>query len=87
MSVFLTDPAHQTDDAKDALLDHPDFGVIAITAAVARSLGLGIQKDPIPKHLNHALVFGPIPKSVQRRLADAADWAIRPSGASPEIER
>ena len=62
----------------DVLLGHESFALAAISAGAARGCGQEVVRDPLPDEPAHALVVGPKPKSVQRRLAKAAVWVIPP---------
>ena len=62
----------------ESLLGHEGFALATITAGLTRTCGQGVVRDPLPEEPAHALVVGPKPKSVQRRLAKAAAWAIPP---------
>lgn len=61
-----------------ALARHEGYGLAAITAGLARACGQGIARDLTPEEPAHAVVFGPKPKSVQRRLAKASVWILPP---------
>lgn len=64
----------------DALKGHEDFGLVSFAVGLARELGQGIQRDPLPSAPAHVLVFEPKPKkSVSRKLAAASEWVVLPS--------
>jgi hypothetical protein len=75
MSVFL---AAEARDLRHALAGHQGFALASITAALARGLGLGIAKEPLPDEPAHAVVFGRKNKRVSRRLALGSRWIIPP---------
>jgi hypothetical protein len=78
MSVILEDDVQAAGrDPHSVLTGHKDFAVID-----ARACGQGVCRDPLPDEPAHVLVFGPKPKSVQRRLAKASVWLIPPSVAA-----
>lgn len=52
-------------------------GVAEFQASTARALDQQTVADPLPDNVAHALVIGPKPKSVQRRLRDAASFTSR----------
>jgi hypothetical protein len=60
------------------LAGHEGYALAAITAGLVRSCGQGVTRDPKSEEPAHALVFGPKPKSVQRRLAKGATWVFPP---------
>jgi hypothetical protein len=67
-------------DPRSCLKGSDDYGLAAITAGLARETKQGVQRDEIDEEPAHALVFGPKPKSVQRRYATAATraWVVHP---------
>jgi hypothetical protein len=82
MSVVLGDVVLAAGRKPDTVLaGHPGYAVAAITVALARACGQGVARDPLPAEPAHALVFGPKPKSIQRRLAKGSTWVISASGA------
>src|SRR5437879_3690071 len=79
MSVLLEDVVITSGrDAASALADHPGYALAAITAGLARACQQGVARDPTPSEPAHAVVFGPKPKSAQRRLAKQSSWVIPP---------
>jgi len=66
------------------------IGIAALMASHARALGQVIVRDPIPadnpehlpEDLAHALICGPQPHSVRKRLAQNARW-VYPADANP----
>lgn len=63
----------------DALKGHQGFGLASFYVALARELGQGIQRDPLPESPAHVLVFGHKPKSFRRKLAQSVQWVKLPS--------
>lgn len=64
--------------APDCLIGHAGYALAAITAGLARTCQQGVARDATAEEPAHAVVFGPKPKSVQRRLAKRAVWVIAP---------
>ncbi len=83
-SVILADEVLAAGgDAASVLVGHTGFALAAVKAGDARACGQGIARDPLPEQRAHALLFGAKPKSVQRRLAKAAMWAVEPQQTPP----
>ena len=59
-----------------ALAGYTGFGIVAITAGLARQYGQGIMRTPQPNEPAHADVFGPKPKNVTRSLAKGSVWVV-----------
>jgi len=55
-----------------------DWALAALSAGTLRQNKQGIASDPLPDDRSHALVFGPKPPKVRKRIAKASEWAIRP---------
>lgn len=64
---------------EEVLVDHEDFGVIAITAREARACGAVLERDP--QDAGHVLIRLPIPKKMRRALADKAKTLHAPQDA------
>ena len=77
MSVVLASEAVTLDSIRQG---HEGFGVVAITAGLARALRQGMVRDPVEGEPAHALVVGEKPGSVRRALAKVARWTHRPPG-------
>jgi hypothetical protein len=75
MSVIL---GGEAGDLQRALAGHQGFALASITAALARGVGLGVAKDPLPDEPAHAVVFGRKNKRISRRLAVGARWIVPP---------
>ncbi len=79
MSVVLADlvtasgrgPAH-------VLHGHEGYALAQITAELARTKHQGVQRDPLPDELAHALCFGKKTDSVRRAFAKSCEWVIPP---------
>ncbi len=83
MSVVLGDEVLAAGrDPASVLTGHDGFALAAIPAAVVRSCGQGVMRDPMPGEPHHALVYGYKPKSVQRRFAREATWVIPPPSSA-----
>lgn len=79
MSVLIADQVLGSErSAVSVLAGHPGFALASITAGEARSCGQGVVRDPLPHEPAHALIFGPKPKSTQRRLAKGSAWIVPP---------
>lgn len=76
MSVFIGDELSGTSEILHGL---DGFGVVSISARLARDCGHVVVRDPEP-HPAHALVVGPKTRAVRRRLARGAEWVLRPAG-------
>lgn len=65
-----------------ALVNRPDDGLAEINAGLPRSIDLVVAYDPTDDDPSHSLICpvkgGSISKSRARRLADAAQWLIKP---------
>jgi hypothetical protein len=66
-------------DAARYLELYPDWGLIEISVASVREIGLGVEKDPRPDDPHHVLVHGKKTGSVRRKLKAACVWVRRPS--------
>jgi hypothetical protein len=65
----------------DLIPKHPGTrGLAFINAATARQHGKGIVREPTDDDPSHGNLTGPDTKSIQRRLAAAAEWEIGPLG-------
>lgn len=65
------------------LVGHDGYSLAAVTAAAARQLGLGIQRDPLPTDPAHALLFGKKTDSVRKNLAKQSSWVVAPTEPLP----
>lgn len=77
MSVVLAEAVGGRSGA-EILTGHEGFALAAVSVGVVRACGLGVVRDPLESEPAHALVVGPKPKAVQRRLAKAAAWVVPP---------
>lgn len=64
---------------RDALGEHSNMALAAITAGVARVHGLGVAREPTKEEPAHGVVFGRKTKKVRSALAKAAAWAVPPA--------
>ena len=79
MSVVVGDIALAAGRNPDTVLaGHSGYALAMITAGLVRECGQSIAADPLPTEPAHAVVFGPKPKSVQRRLAKQSIWVVPP---------
>lgn len=77
MSVFLA--AVVLCGGRDAdVLVFPGYGMVSITAGLARECDQRVCRDPSPEEPAHALVAGKKKKSVKYRFLDAMEWVIDP---------
>lgn len=65
-----------------ALAGRPDDGLVALSAAIPRANELIVAYDPKDDDPSHSLICSPsgsgISKSKARKLADAANWLVKP---------
>ena len=81
MSVLLAQVVADTGRGpQDAVSGYSGFALASITAGLSRSCKQGVAREPLTEERAHAVVFGPKPQSVRRKLAKGADWIIPPSG-------
>lgn len=79
MSVTLAEEVVKSGRrAEDVLGGNPGFALAGFTAGLARQLGQGIARDPMPTEPAHAAVFGNNTKPVRRRFAKESEWVIPP---------
>jgi hypothetical protein len=77
MSVFLAALVLRSGRGPADLV-FPGYGMVSITAGLARVSGQRVCRDPLPEEPAHALVAGPKPKSVRYRFLDAMKWVVDP---------
>lgn len=75
MSVAIADGSVT---ACEALAEHPQFFLVGFTAGMARSLGLGVVRRPLPGQAWHGEVPGKKTGRVKNELARAAIWVVAP---------
>lgn len=63
---------------EEVLAGHEGFGLVELNAAELVAMGLLVQRDPQPEEQDHAVVIGPKPQSVRRRMAKNCRWVIKP---------
>jgi hypothetical protein len=67
---------------KAALDGYPNEGLVEIAAGLPRRLGLILEYDPTDEDVSHCVLYtiggGAITKSKARKLAQAAQWLVRP---------
>ena len=77
LSVFLAEIEHAAGHtAGDILRNHPDFGLVAVTAGVMRACGLTIVRNPTQENPGHAHVVGKKTGSVRSKIAKSAQWVV-----------
>jgi hypothetical protein len=77
VSVFVEEKLLEIGGSAAAVIEgHPDFGVLAVRAAVVRNLGLGVTWEPNDQSFSeaHAHINGKKTGSVQRHLVEAAEY-------------
>lgn len=85
MSVVLGDTlAEEGRSPRQALAEHPDFFLVAITAADAEEQDQEVKRTPLETEPAHGDVIGKKPKRVARALRDQAEWVVAPEGLCPE---
>jgi hypothetical protein len=66
----------------DAIRGYPGYGLAAVTAAHARSLGQAVARDPLPEEPAHGVVYGQKKRGgVGGKLRDGAIWVVSPTQA------
>ena len=76
MSVII---AAESRSPEAALADlHRDYGLVAISARLARERGQMIVRAPTPEEPAHAYVVGNKAESVRKAFARQAAWVVRP---------
>ncbi|MGH9840415.1 MAG: hypothetical protein ACREEM_16675 [Blastocatellia bacterium] len=77
MSAYL---AEECKEPQIVLVNHDGFGLVAITAKLARECNQLIARQPVPGPPGHIVVVGKKTDSVRKKLARAAakNWVVRP---------
>lgn len=77
MSAYL---AEECIDPQIALASHEGFGLVAITAGLARECNQLIVRQPVPGPPGHVVIVGAKTDSVRKKFARAAAkrWVLRP---------
>jgi hypothetical protein len=80
MSVFREDVLISEHREPTSVLTgtYSGYGLAFLRAGVVRENGQGVAPDPLPDETAHALVFGPKPTKLRKRLAKAAELLILP---------
>lgn len=76
MSVIV---GRETPGPEQAIAGHEGYGVASFLAGLARACGQSVRRDPTRDQPAHALVIGPKPKTVLRRLVEGSTWLIEPT--------
>ncbi len=76
MSVVLASEARSVEAV---LQGHEGYGLVAITAGLARACGQVVTRDPLPEEPAHALVAGAKTSAVKKRFAREARTIVEPS--------
>ena len=62
----------------DVLTGCDGFGLVRLAGDLLESLGLVVTEDPLPDESAHGTVRLPSGRALQRRLAKASTWLVRP---------
>lgn len=76
MSVDIWDG---TTDPMESLKGHDGFGLVSLSVAEIRKLGLGICREPLPGNPRHAVIQGKKTDSRKNKLARASEWVAEPA--------
>ena len=80
MSVYRQDVIEAEGGVPNRVLaNHPDFGLVSISAGQVRSKDQTVRADPVPEESSHTTVCGPKSKSTRRWFARQAQWVVEPS--------
>ena len=80
MSVVLGDTLQQLDrDTESVRGDQSNYGVIAITAKIARNEAQRIERSPRADEPAHGDVYGAKPAGCRMKFAAQAVWVIYPA--------
>ena len=78
--------AEEGRSSREALTGHPEFFLVAITAADAEEQDQEVKRTPLETEPAHGDVIGKKPKRVARALRDRAEWVVAPKGLCPDQE-
>ena len=68
---------------EDTVRNYPGYGLVAITAAHARSLMQAVAPDPLPEEPAHGVAYGQKKRAgIGGRLRDGAQWVVMPIRSS-----
>jgi hypothetical protein len=76
MSAVLASPNRDPATAMPERHRGTGAGVVLFEARFLRSLGLQLERDPQPDEPDHILVRGNKTRSLRRKLAENAKWAL-----------
>lgn len=80
MSVVLGDTLEQLDRGTESVRGRaPNYGVIAITAEIARQEAQRIERSPQNDEPAHGDVYGEKPTSCRKKFAAQAVWVVYPT--------
>ena len=60
------------------LAGHDGYGLVSITAGLARTHRQEVRRDPIPENLAHGLVVGAKTRAVKKAFYEACVWVHDP---------
>lgn len=79
MSVVLASELNAAGrDPASLVVNFPGYALVTVTAALVRSLGLGIIRSPLAEEPAHAEIFGKKTDSIRKKLRCAAAWVVAP---------
>lgn len=85
MSVYIAKLVAESGRTHNEVMErYPEHSLVVFLAGVARSLGLGVTKEPDPQYPEetaHGVVFGDKTQSVRKKLAKASEWLLLRTGA------
>ena len=82
MSVDLGDKLEELGVTPDSLVDaFSDHALVVLFAGAARECKQEIVRQPLPSLPAHGLIVGKKTQGVQRALARASEWVVRPDDA------
>lgn len=79
MSFFLAEVVQESGrTAKELVADKPGYGVVELTVASVRELGLPVVRDATDSEPAHVLVPGKKTGRIKRLLREASKWTVYP---------
>jgi hypothetical protein len=84
MSVLLGEEVLNSGRSPESVLTaYEDFSLVSFSAQLAREIGQGIIRKPIPDEPAHAEVFGKKTASVKKAFSRRCEWVLPPPKAGP----
>lgn len=79
MSVYRRDVIElEGGEPSRVLANHPNFGLVSISAGHVRSTRQTVHPDPVPDESSHAVVCGPKTRRTRKSYARQAEWVVGP---------